>query len=381
MSRIGDKLAKDRQSINISLYMLIVFCGFFTVKLGFSLVYITFIIGTFFFFISVLEGNKKWEFISLNILILSFTIFLIICLLATWNYEEGSLTTWINLSFSLIYFYFCSIILSNSKVDVIIKAVNSFFAASIIILSMELTFRLANPEIPADWTELRDDIWWQLYKTSSFMYPDSNSVGLFVVCLIAFLFTIPDKYGQQLKKYFPILLIFLFGSLSRSSIITFIVIMLFQLSKSFQAKSVVRTLLLIACALTTYPLIMLDESFLSKVWIFGLVIDYLTNADATKLLIGVGPGNGTSQIGVGTHILPLTLLVEVGLCGLALTGAIWYKAWRASLRISTLMFLALFINGLSFSTFAIPWFYAMITVVIRLANEDSSASFNTHSRL
>ena len=213
------------------------------------------------------------------------------------------------------------------------------------------------------------------------MYPDSNSIGLFVVCLIAFIFGMPPAYKSRLTRYLPILIILLFGSLSRASIITFFAILLFQFSKRFQAKTVIRTFFLVGGSVLTYSLIIFDESFQSKLWLIDLVQDHVLYADAATLFIGVGPGNGSAQIGVGTHILPFTLLVEVGICGFALIATLWYKIWRLAPEACTPIFLALLLNGLSFSSFAIPWFYAMVFVLVSLSREASGARFNTYSRL
>jgi hypothetical protein len=112
-----------------------------------------------------------------------------------------------------------------------------------------------------------------------------------------------------------------------------------------------------------------DESVLSRFWIADLVLQHLIDASILPLMFGVGPGNAEKILNVGTHLLPFTLIVEIGFIGTILFIMLWYGIYIQSGRTTGELFVVFILNGFFFTTFAIPWFYAMTAILIFLNKE------------
>lgn len=361
--------------------MIVPFCGFYTVKLGFSPIYLTFTLGVFFLFISSLFGIKRLQEKSSALISTLILTYIAILLIIGWEFDKPLPSTWVNIAFSLLYYIITSIILDNTSRSSAIRAFELTIVFSIILLTAELGYRLTHPIEPEGWSTQRDDIYWYVYKTSSFMYPDSNSVGLFVACLIAFIIGLPTAENRDLRKYLLPLFILLLGTISRSAIITIGIVYLYQYLNGNRIKLILFTITSICVGLFTYSQVASDESFTSKFWITGLAINYIDTIDISTLIIGVGPGNAERVLGVGSHILPLTLLIELGIAGASLMIVFWLFVWKRAGRHGTPIFLTLLINGFSFSTFAMPWFYSMAAGLIYFSGIQPSARLSSHSRI
>lgn len=370
-----------RTPILWALYFIIPFCGFYTVKLGFSPIYLTFVIGIFSIFISSLFGIRRLQEQSSVLMSALMLIYIAILLVMEWEYDLIGLSTWINISFSLSYYIVTRVILDNTAEKSVIRASKLTIIFSIILLIAELGYRLTHPMEPQDWSAQRDDIYWYVYKTSSFMYPDSNSVGLFVACLISFILGLPPAKARDLRKYLLPLFILLLGSMSRSAIIAIGIVLLYQYLNSNCTKLFLFAITSIWLGLFAYSQLVMDESFLSKLWITGLAINYIETINISTLIIGVGPGNAERVLGVGSHILPFTLLIELGIAGTFLMVVFWLCIWKRAGQHGTPIFLTLLITGFSFSTFAMPWFYSLVAVLSYFSRIQLNARLSSHSRI
>lgn len=374
--------AKTRTSIRWALYAIVPFSGFYTVKLGLSPIYLTFAFALGALLLGSLHPVRLWKDAPAVICSSLLLAYITVLLAVGWEFDSGPPSAWFNLAFSLLYFIVTTIILENSSRDRVVKAAELAVAFSILLLAFELAYRFTHPAEPQElWIDEREDIFWYVYKTSSFMYPDSNSVGLFVSCLLGFIVGLPDQDRRHFHKYLIPLIVLLLGSLSRAAIFATCVVFLYQYASGSRARMVVFASLTTMGATGMVMWFAADESFLSKFWIAGLVAIYLINTDFLKLLIGVGPGNAESTLGVGAHLLPFTLLVEIGIVGTILTVATWFWIWRRTGPRGMPLLLALVLNGLSFTTFAIPWFYSMAAVLILISRAVPSARVRTHSRI
>ncbi len=364
-----------------ALYLIIPFCGFYTVKIGISPIYVTFSLSLFFIFISSIWGFRRVQEPFLIIIAASIILYAVLSLVIYWSFDYALPSAWVNLVFSLVYFVVTLFVLDNVSKDKVNLSIKLTIVFSIILLTIELAYRLLHPEQPEDWVGIREDIEWYMYKTASFMYPDSNSVGLFISCLIGFIIGIPDEKPYSFRKYLIPLFLLLLGTLSRSSIFAAILAISYQFLNGSRFKS----FLIIICSIfgiaISYSLIETDESFLSKFWIASLVLDYLHQADILQLMIGVGPGNAEKYLGVGAHLLPFILLIETGLVGTVLIVLLWISIWKKLHRHGTPIFIVLLVNGLSFSTFAIPWFYAMLATLIYCSRVKINARLCSNSCL
>jgi hypothetical protein len=368
-------------SVRWALYLIVPFCGFYTVKFGFSPIYLTFVLGIFFLFIGSLFGIKRLQEKSSVLISVLILIYITILLFVEWGFDQALSSAWINIAFSLLYYITTSIILDNTSRNSAIRASELTIVFSIILLAAELGYRLTHPMEPQDWNVQRDDIYWYVYKTSSFMYPDSNSVGLFVACLIGFILGLPTAQARDLRKYLLPLSLLLLGSISRSAIIAIGIVLLYQYLNGNRTKLILFVITSSFVGLFVYSQVIMDESFLSKFWITGLAINYLETADILALIVGVGPGNAERVLGVGAHLLPLTLLIELGIAGTLLMVVFWLSIWKRAGQHGTPIFLALLVNGLSFSTFAMPWFYSMAAALVYFSRIQTSARLSSYPRI
>jgi hypothetical protein len=373
---------KTRSIYKVVLFLAVPFCGFYTVKLGLSPIYFTFICGFLLLILGSVFGIKKINEKSIVVLLLANILYISILVISTWKFDNQSGSALINLSFTLTYLIIVLLALENSSKKDIVNAAEWGIILSIILLSIELFYRITNPAEPEDWLISREDISWYQYKTSSFMYPDSNSVGIYVACLITFIFGLKENDFRRFKKYIFPLFIILIGSLSRSAILATLLVTAYIHMKSLsKLKFIILGTISISAIVLTISFLEEDESLLSKFWIGGLFLSYISQADLSTLITGVGPGNAEKVLGVGAHLLLFTLVTEIGLMGTILTSYLWMLMWRGSKGGSTPLFLVLLINGLSFSTFAMPWFYTLAAVLIYLSRNSTNASLSSHTRI
>ncbi len=80
------------------------------------------------------------------------------------------------------------------------------------------------------------------------------------------------------------------------------------------------------------------------------------------LLLGVGAGAADSVLGIGAHNLLVTYVVEFGLVSTALFVVLWALLLNEAPRRTPLL-LAFLINGFSFTTPAVPYFYASLFLI------------------
>lgn len=382
MSVPHSQLPQARTSIRWALYTIVPFSGFYTVKIGLSPVYLTFIFSVLALAVGSVHPIRWWKDTTAILFTALFLTYIMALFIAGWEFDSPLPSAWFNLAFSLLYFIVTTIILENSPRDRVVKAMHVAIVLSIALLTLELAYRLTHPAEPDElWGNEREDIFWYVYKTSSFMYPDSNSVGLFVACLIGFIVGMRSDDRRHFKNYLLPLIVLLIGSLSRAPIFAIGTVFLFQYARGSRVRMMLIFGLTIIAILGLLTWLKADESFLSKFWIAGLVVAYLAQADFLALLIGVGPGNAENALGVGAHLLPFTLLVEIGVVGTILTVILWFSIWKRSKGCGTPLLLAYLLSGLSFTTFAIPWFYSMAAVLIYLARVLPSARLRAHSGL
>lgn len=359
-----------------SLFLLIPFSGFFSVKLGVSPVYVAFVISVILVLAGVLGKFIIWRRNAILLFIISLILYSLILRVSIWNFIASANSAWFNYVFSFIYFSVVVVVLDNSSTNDVIKASRILIMISVFLLVFEFLFRVFNPSMPLDLGHAgREDMYWYVYKTNSFMYEDSNSIGLFSACLFVFTLQIGVNYWRWVSfMLLPIFFIVL-GSLSRSAIVSTLVICLYSLLKSKSSKLIyLGSLVLIAC-LFVFSAGIEDESVLTRFWIAGLVFNYISDVDVFSLLFGVGPGNAESVLSVGAHLLPFVLLVETGVVGSLLIVLLWYFIYRRACKTSGLLFFVFILNGFSFTTFAVPWFYVMLSIFVVLEERVAHGKF------
>lgn len=373
--------ANKKMTLSVSLYLLVPFSGFYTVKLGYSPIYLTFIMGVLAMLVRLIDAGWCWKTPRLLLINFAFILYALLFYFIGWKFDSYLPSAWVNLVFSLIYFAVVMVVLEGVGRSHVIRAYEMSVIFSIILLTIELAYRLMNPAEPEAWTDFQDDISWYIYKTSSFMYPDSNSIGLYASCMLAFIIGLPTSLERRFKIYIYPLIVLLIGSLSRAAIISAGIVLIYSYINVTKVKSFIIFMATIVALAFLFELIREDDSFLSKFWIAGLFIDHITTANLYDLIIGMGPGNSEVTIGVGAHLLPFMVLIEIGIAGAFLLLIFLRSIWRLAGKNGTPLFLVILLNGLSFSTFAIPWFYSMAAGMIYLVRKSTDASLSIDPRI
>lgn len=166
------------------------------------------------------------------------------------------------------------------------------------------------------------------YKYGSFMYFDSNYVGVvLLMVLFVLLFHGAAKIDdfRLLKIVFAVILILL--TLSRTAIIASLVLVLYYVITSGGAIRKVVSMLIVPAIvfyalLFAWPEIQSDDSFQGKLVIFSKIVDTALNVPVLQLLLGLGFRDGSYvysyEEGMFAHAMIPLLLGQVGVIGLFL---------------------------------------------------------------
>ncbi|WP_370555754.1 hypothetical protein NMD86_11495 [Edwardsiella tarda] len=199
------------------------------------------------------------------------------------------------------------------------------------------------------------------------MYLDSNYVGIesvFILSVFLYLFRDCSLRGAVLISYGGVLVSLLVGvalTFSRSAYlaVTLLILMNFifrsRILTSLSFFLVPLTFLILTYLISTeYSH---DLSFESKFRILIYAYDYISSANVSSILLGVGLGNSVDVIGIGSHNLIITFLIETGVIGLLLFLIMLSWVCLPLKSDALLVVLPFFIASMSLGTTALPYFF------------------------
>lgn len=261
----------------------------------------------------------------------------------------------------LVYCYFYDRVIS-------VKIFNKYFLFYSVIFIFDGVWRFLHPA-EMDLERLAElGISFQIYKLNTFMYMDSNFVGLQAVCTFSFMCWFIFN-GVKLNKFIPILLFMsVLLSLSRAAILAMFIVI--ALTFIFKRKIPILFLNLFLLAFSicigfiVFYFFSNDVSFLSKFHIVEVAGKYFSRADFITLIFGVGIGNAKDVLGMGAHNLFVGFIVETGIVGFSLLFTLlvyWFCILKRSWFI--LVFPTV-LTAMSLGTSALPYFFTMITIAI-----------------
>lgn len=334
--------------------------GFYLTQVtSFSPVYISFV----FFFLFVCYETLEKEDRLISRLSIFFAYASIFYLLLFLNSPPPMVINVVisALSFFITYKLFRKRLIKRSY----LYAVFIMYASLFIIDGM---WRLANPELENIERLQELGIGFQIYKTNSLMYQDSNFVGLQAVFIMScFLFFI----GVNTKKDVVILSLLILSIIltySRSAVIGCLISLFFYFIRNRKLLKISLFLLapfLIAFLVSVgFSEFSDDLSFNSKIYILEQAYNYLWTLDLMDLLFGVGLGNSKEHIGIGSHMLLLTLFLELGLISLILF--LIFISWLY-IRLGYAFLYSVFpyiIISFSLGTTAIPYFFSFCACLL-----------------
>jgi hypothetical protein len=280
----------------------------------------------------------------------------------------------------LVYVFFYGKRISNSKM-------NNFLLFYALLFLFDGIWRLLNPaelelEKLAKLNELA--IGFQIYKLNTFMYMDSNFVGLQACSVFSFMCWLSYSGIKQSKLIFLTLSIAILLTFSRSAIIVCIFSVFMMLLFQSKIPKIILNFFFIIFSSSVVVLVFIifsnDVSFMSKFHIFSVTQEYLIRENWLNLFLGVGIGNAKEYLGIGAHNLLVTFLVETGIIGLIVFLAInlyWYSILKKGWLVVVFPFL---LASMSLGTTAIPYLFTLVTMAIlikrnKLIVENSNRSY------
>lgn len=261
----------------------------------------------------------------------------------------------------LVYCYFRNKVMS-------IKILNRYFLFYSIIFIFDGVWRFLHPA-EMDLERLAElGVTFQIYKFNTFMYMDSNFVGLQAVCTFSFMCWFIFN-GIQFNKIIPTLLfVAVLFSLSRAAILAmFIAIFLtFILKRKVPIVFINLVLLIITICVgfAVFYFFSSDVSFLSKFHIIEVTGKYLSESDLISLMFGVGLGNSEEVLGMGAHNLFVAFIVETGMVGFGLFFTLLVYWFCILKRGWFILVFPTVLAGMSLGTSALPYLFTMVTIAI-----------------
>lgn len=233
----------------------------------------------------------------------------------------------INLFISLYSYIYIRINVNKFSEEILLKIFNKMLWISIILLSIDSIYRIMNPSAPTAEAfaalEASENLFFYLYKFNSLMFADSNTTALICLILIFTIFSIQKEIKNVYYKNEKfILLLLLFSCLSRAAILSLIVGLIFLLLFNSNISKIVKTFFLFLLIIATVFVVVFndslitDESLKSKFQIIIMVYLKIQTLSFSELLFGIGFTQVESFLGIYSHLLILTYLIECGIIGL-----------------------------------------------------------------
>lgn len=252
-----------------------------------------------------------------------------------------------------------------------------FFGVSLLIFSADTFWRFINP----GYDQIRNldrlyelGLGYQVYKSNSIMYIDSNNVGVHALCLFMLSVVVNGIKGVNVFRVSFFIIILL--TLSRAAVVSAVVGYAFYILDTSRYRLYFRATMWLSVIPISYFIIVTlthysDESLASKFYLLQSAYDFISGEygyPIYSVLTGVGFGNAIDVIGMGSHSIYVSLLVEAGIIGFVfyfLHLAFFYKKAKSTKYIM----LPFLITSFSLGAVVSPWFFCSLWLVVAL-NED-----------
>ena len=351
-----------------SLFILFVFSSYFLTKIvPISPVHISFIISLvlYFFALVIFKNHRFNKFILLLISIP--VIFLSINLL---TYPETFKNMFVMI-IGVLYVFLSYEFGKNLKTSYLTKVSLVYINISVPLLLFDLYYRINNPNTAIlEWMERAnlEDKFLFAFKNSA-IYFDSNITASLIMINFFFLLYISKKLNRDFYILKFIYFVLIIATLSRAawvaSFIFYIAYLLFYDKEKKFSLMILATSLFVPFIYLALKYNVTDASFITKFELVESVFFHIFNTlSYQEILFGVGIDNGQNYLGRAPHNLLLFMLFENGLI---LT--ILYLVFNLTLIYMTKfkaiwLFGPYFLAGMSAGAVAIPYYYAMIGIMI-----------------
>lgn len=210
---------------------------------------------------------------------------------------------------------------NNISSNFVIKTSHIMIWVSILAMIIDSYYRLDNPIGYLSDFYGESNKWFYKYKHNSIIFANSNTMALIALILFFFIASI-EKIGVKNNYYkIPkiILALLIFLSFSRGAIIALI----FGLIAMYYSNNRITTkffLVIVAFlfAFIIYGIYIEDGSLKSKLYIVNSMFDVFADFSIINMLFGIGFNQSSEVLGIYSHLLYTTLLLDTGIVGLVL---------------------------------------------------------------
>lgn len=220
------------------------------------------------------------------------------------------------------------------------------------------------------------------YKKSSTL-SDTNSLALMLICLYVVLDCVRLRRAKALSFLKLVALALILLSFSKSAITALIlyrVFSIFGIIRFFQAHPLIMltgyVLGFVGVSLiysVFAGLSILGDSFISKIYIFELLTEYLGTADFMTIVFGSGLQESLVVFGMYSHVYLATVFVEAGIVGVFLNLAFLSFVALRTPNGFALVFMPLLIASMSYYPLhGMPWIFASVVMAEKIIKSTKS---------
>jgi len=201
---------------------------------------------------------------------------------------------------------------------------------TVVILTLDTIYRLLHPTAPTlnDLNIINNspNLWFYKYKFGTLLFADSNTVALVSLILFFYIKSLENlkivnkKYFKSCKK---ILFIVLISTFSRAAIISFFIGLSYIYLKKINDKLIKILIIFFIIIFFVFTAVLFsnfvkDGSLESKFFILYQFINILPHLSVDQIIFGIGLGKAEDYLGIYTHIIYITYLLEIGIIGFLL---------------------------------------------------------------
>ena len=357
-----------------------------SIGLNASPIYLWTVIGTFAFLLYIILAR---DLVRLNLVALS-SATMCFYLSITQPLLKPQINALSHLIMSFFYAFVVSVTYRKpTDKDKLIETI--FLYVNLLFLTLDAFYRIGSFEkLRLGFLSLfTAEKYFYTLKTNSLMFGDSNLVGFLAVSLYVFAKYL-DLQDKKMKKAFFLTSFFVFSLLSFSRAIyfvlaIFIILEVFEFFLKKKAQAVAKLLELLCfiylVVFTFWPEffnIIDDGSFQTKIFNAQIARKFFTTWNSVYSVIGIGAGNAmfSEEIGMWMHNLLSVFIVETGYLGFALFMFFLWSLIRETGNKFPRFFILLFLAGVSFVPYGIPYFYVMI-LYLNVRSRTKNHTFNT----
>lgn len=292
------------------------------------------------------------------------SLFIILPICTTFLTATNEPGVFINALFTfLIYFLIRS---CNFDKEDTIKISKYLVYFIMIIVVFETIYRLSNPLYYGVASKDSEDIFFYPFKRNSLMFLDSNYTAILILTSLQFfLFDLISVKKHKLSLIMLIILLFL--TFSRASIITFLLLVVIKFFINNRNKVSIQVFTLLAPILFIVTWVVYggninfnDGSFQSKFVIIDKVVYLLSNFEIENVF-GLGMGGAKSILGIGAHNIFVLSIVEFGLF-----FSLVLLTFMLSIMISNFKYGLLFVSMFLVNGFSLGFFFPFVLIPIAL---------------